>query len=300
LLIDKHSDFYLPDSVPIQFQRAVRDGWKGPMGFGISGSHNYDRYLTSADMRRITVLMEDGGRYELIRVPAWLSSLSFVKYVDADYSGKLLEMRWRGGPYGHFDLKHFDGRVETYLPSNSPKEVSYLNGYRDAKGEELVFKRDNRRRLMSLISPNKSWLQLTYGAGDRIAKINDSRGRTVHYSYDERGRLISVTYPSGENFHYEYDNTQHILTFSVATDAKTAPRILLRNEYDQNLLAKQIFADGKTYTYSYDKTDAGDIRSAVVRAPDGTIFDVDISEWDSAVREHDPLPKLQEGPHASE
>src|SRR6266542_1068463 len=36
LLVDKHTDFYLPDTVPIQFRRATRDGWRGPMGFGIS------------------------------------------------------------------------------------------------------------------------------------------------------------------------------------------------------------------------------------------------------------------------
>ena len=48
LLVDEHTDFDLADSIPIRFQRAPRDGWKGSMAFGISGSHNYDKYLKSA------------------------------------------------------------------------------------------------------------------------------------------------------------------------------------------------------------------------------------------------------------
>jgi hypothetical protein len=51
MLIDKHTDFYLPGSIPIDFRRTTRDGWKGPMGFGLSGTHNYDKYLASADMK---------------------------------------------------------------------------------------------------------------------------------------------------------------------------------------------------------------------------------------------------------
>lgn len=72
------------------------------MGFAISGSHNYDKYLMSSDMRRITALQEDGGRYELNRVPAWLPVLPLVKYVDAEYSGKLLELRWHVSPFEHY------------------------------------------------------------------------------------------------------------------------------------------------------------------------------------------------------
>jgi len=64
---------------------------------------------------------------------------------------------------------------------------------------------------------------LSYGKADRIAAIDDSRGRTVAYGYDELGRLASVTYPSGEVLHYEYDGMQHLLTFSVAPDAKATP-----------------------------------------------------------------------------
>jgi hypothetical protein len=136
LLIDKHTDFYLPDRIPIDFRRATRDGWKGPMSFGLSGTHNYDKYLASDDMRRVSVIQEDGGRYELDRVPSWLPFLPLVKYVDAgpDNSGDLVEMRWRIRPLEHFELKRFNGEVEKYLPCDS-RTLCYLTGYHNAQAK---------------------------------------------------------------------------------------------------------------------------------------------------------------------
>jgi hypothetical protein len=72
LLTDNHKDFIVPDTIPLEFTRVTRDGWKGPMGFGISGSHSYDKYLAAENMRRISVIHPDGGTEDLDRVPAWL------------------------------------------------------------------------------------------------------------------------------------------------------------------------------------------------------------------------------------
>jgi len=289
-VVEKHTDFYLPDTVPIQFQRATLNGWEDTKGFGLSGSHNYDKYLSSQnDMRLISLIKAGSFNDELFRMPAWLDVLPLVKYLGRDQSGMSLELRWRSGPFEHFDLKRFNGEVETYLPCDN-SVLCYLDGYHNDQGEALSFERDGRRRLTRLTSPNKSWLRLSYGEGDRIADINDSRGRAVHYCYDEHGQLISVTYPSGEVLSYEYDSTQHMLTFNVAPDAKTAPRVLLRNEYEQGRLAKQTLADGETYTYTYYPANAGPIHTARVRTPDGTIFDLDISRLGSTVRERDTLP----------
>ena len=54
---------------------------------------------------------------------------SFVKYVDAgtDRSGELLELRWRSSPFEHFDLKQFDGEVETRLAFGK-SDGNYLLG----------------------------------------------------------------------------------------------------------------------------------------------------------------------------
>jgi YD repeat-containing protein len=289
LLVDKHTDFNLPDTLPIEFQRATRDGWSGRNAFGISGTHNYDEFLSSTDNIRISVIQSDGGRDNLVRDPRWLPILPWVKYVDTDYSGRYYQMRWRSGPSEHYDLERFDGVAKTFLPCSGAIQHCYLTGYRDAQGQELQFERDSGRKLIALTSPNKSWIHLTYGPGDQVAKIDDSRGRTVRYAYDERGRLISVTYPSEEVYSYEYDSAQHMLTFSVARDAKAAPTLLLRNEYANGRLAKQTLAGGSTYTYGYSPENADPISAASVRTPEGRLFDINITYSNSTVHERDTL-----------
>jgi len=133
---------------------------------------------------------------------------------------------------------------------------------------------------------------LSYGPNDHIIEINDSRGRTVRYGYDEHNRLITVTYPSGEVYHYEYDSTQHLLTFSLSPDAKSAPRVLLRNEYESGRVTKQTFAEGATYTYSYTVASDGSVIAASVHTPDGRVFTIEFREGysDSTVREQTPQP----------
>ena len=294
LLIDKHTDFYLPGTVPIEFRRATRDGWPVPMAFGLSGTHSYDKYLRSPEagsMRRVDIIQEDGGRYNLQRVPSWLPILELVKYVDAgpSNSGDLLAMRWHGSPFEHFEVKKFNGEVETYLPCDSII-FCYLDGYHNDRGEELKFDRDERRRLLGLTSPN-GWLRLSYDQANRIAEIHDSRTLSIHYSYDQPGRLSTVTYPSGEVFYYEYDGTQHLLTFSVAPNDKAAPNLVLRNEYDHHgRLIKQTFGD-KTYSYAY-YPEEGPVATVLVSCPENKTFQVDVDEEDSTVHE---LPLQSEG-----
>jgi YD repeat-containing protein len=286
LLIDKHTDFNLPDVIPIEFQRATRDGWSFSNAFGISGTHNYDEYLYSGDNIRVAVIYADGWRDNLVRVPRWGIPLAFAKYVDTDYSGRYYEMRWHAGPFEHYDLKRFDGVVKTFLPC-AGKAFCYLTGVRNGRGEELKFDRDGSRKLTQLTSPNKSWLQLSYGSGGRVAAIGDSQGRVVRYGYDERGQLVSVTYPSGEVYLYAYDGTQHLLTFSVAQNAVAVPRVLLTNEYVNGMIARQTLADGATCTYNYHRVKDGSIDAARVRTSDGKIFDVQMVGADSIVRERD-------------
>jgi YD repeat-containing protein len=79
--------------------------------------------------------------------------------------------------------------------------------------------------------------------------------------------------------------TQHLLAFSESPDAKTAPRVLMRNEYANGLLVKQTLADGGVYSYSYDSADPTKIRSATVHSADGRVFHLDINYSASTVHE---------------
>jgi hypothetical protein len=156
LLIDRHTEFYLPDAIPIRFERVTRDGWNGSHPFGLSGTDNYDDFLQSADNITITVIHADGGHEDLVRVPRWLPLLGMVKYVDTTHSGKFYEMRWHGSPFEHYDMKRYDGEVKTYLPCMSPEVYCSLIGIRDAEGREPQVVRDENRKLVRLTSPSNS------------------------------------------------------------------------------------------------------------------------------------------------
>ncbi len=284
LLIDMHTDFNLPDDIPIQFERVTRDGWKNQNPFGISGTDTYDEFLSSPDNITVSVIAADTSRRELVRVPRDVSNLALVKYVDKTYPG-LDELRWKPAPFEHYDLKRFDGAVKAYLPSTNPSIMSYQVGYRSPQGQELKFERDDHRHLMRLTSPNQSSIRLEYNPSGSISRITDSTGRVVNYGYDGKNRLISVTYPSGESSHYEYDDAQHLLTFSVAHSLSARPTVLMRNEYANGLLVKQMLADGSVYSYDYTVSDNHVIRGATVQSADGTVFNLDISANRSFVHE---------------
>jgi YD repeat-containing protein len=305
LLIDKHTDLYLPDTIPIEFQRVTRDGERGRDPFGVSGWDNYDEFLGSADNIQIFVERADGGRDELMRTPQWMPVQALVKYVGgrselASEPGPWIssffgvtsikrvwqyEMAWHQLPFEHYDVRRFNGGVKTYLPCDSPDVNCSIVGYQDSQGRDLKFERDSKRHLSRLTSPNGNWVGVGSAPDGRILAIDDSNGRTVLYSYDAANRLVGVTYPSGEIYHYDYDDTRHMLAFSVSADAHSQPNIVLRNEYENGLLTKQTLADGSVYTYAYDSANAETIHHATVEAPDGKTYSLEIGENSSIVHQ---------------
>jgi YD repeat-containing protein len=284
LLVDLHTDFNLPGDIPIQFERATRDGWSGQNPFGISGTDSYDEFLSSPDNITISVVAADSSRRELVRSPRGVANLSLVTYVDKSTPG-FYDLRWRPTPFEHYDLRRFDGTVKAYLPCLGRGEMCYLTGYRNPNGEELKFERGEHRRLMRLTSPNQSSIRLEYTQSGSISQITDSTGRVVRYSYDDKNRLIGVAYPSGESCHYEYDDAQHLLAFSVSHGFDAMPTTLMRNEYANGLLIKQTIAGGSVYSYDYTLSGNHMISGATVHSADGRVFTLDITEKSAIVHE---------------
>jgi YD repeat-containing protein len=271
-MMDRRTDVWIPGAMPIAFERALRPGWKGDNSFGISGADSYDSFLASRENIYIWVISDDGGRAQLVRDPIWLSYLPLAKYVDTEFSGQFYQMRWRTIPYPHYDLRRFDGEVESYLPCYSSTQFCYLNGVRDADGQELKFQRDGNRRLLQVTSSDGSWLKLRYGTGFRIEEADDSRGRTVRYGYNKLDQLTSVTYSSGETLSFDYDNANELTAFSASPDIRTKPIVLLRSNYDHGMLKSQTLADGSSYLYSYGPVNDLQTRTAMVQTPDGKVY----------------------------
>jgi YD repeat-containing protein len=291
LLIDKHTDLYLPDVIPIEFQRVTRDGWRGKGPLGTSGTDNYDEFLGSADNIRVFVEHADGGRDDLVRVPLWLPVLPLVKYVGGESERMFVpsgrggttvtrvwqyEMAWHRLPFEHYDVRRFNGGVKTYLPCDSPTVNCLLVGYQDHEGRELRIERGNERQLTRLTSPGGSWVGVGSAPDGRITAILDNRSRAVTYGYDQRNRLVRVTYASGAIFSYEYDDAQHMLSLRVSPDGHAEPQVVLGNKYEHGMLTTLTLPDGGVYTCAYDSTDAMANHRTTVHTPDDREFDVEL------------------------
>ena len=275
-IAERHTDFYVPGPVPIRFERANGVEWLGKSSFGLNGGHIYDAYVGSDDnMVTINVVNATEWRSDLVRVPKDFASLALNKWVDTG-SGNYLQLRWRETPAPHFYLSHLDGAVESYLPC-SGSEMCLLNGYRDGQGHELAMKRDGKRRLTDLSSAKDTWLRLTYDetsaqCKECISEIHDSGGRKVLYRYDSQGRLVEVTYPSGEHMLYGYDES-HLVSVSVSHVGDTRPpAVLVTNIFADGKLSRQTFPDGSIYTYSYVVDKDGAVESATVQTPRGVFY----------------------------
>src|SRR5260370_5312963 len=114
-------------------------------------------------------------------------------------------------------------------------QLCYLSGYRNAQGESLAVDRDGRRRLLSLSAPHRTWLHFNYdpsvASQGRIADITDSGGRHVIYSYNDRGQLAEVKYPSAEVFSYTYDTSQNLLSVRTNSHSGAAEPFLVTNQF---------------------------------------------------------------------
>jgi len=283
LLIDRRNDIYLPDTIPIQFQRVLRCGWTKRQ-FGVSGIDSYDEFLGSHNDVDLFLVHPDGAQDHFLREPRWLPFFSLAKYENAQESG-LSELRWRPGNPEHFELRRFDGEVSTYLTSYVVGKYCLLNGYRAPNGQELKFERDGDRRLIRLTSPGNNWLHLSYTPDGEIEEADDNLGHVVRYGYNASNQLVTVIHPSGETVRYEYDDAQHMLTFSVAASPDAPPRVLFRNEFQNGLLVSQTLSGGRVYTYRYDGTDPEHIYSVTASMPDGKTYKIDFSkesaiEWE--------------------
>jgi YD repeat-containing protein len=283
LLLDKHTDFYLPDVLPIAFERVTRDGWPADHPMGRSGTDSYDEFLCATDnaLNGMQIVNADGGRTNFVRYPGWVPVKWLVKFVDQQDQFIALHKY----PSEHFALKDISGGTHTYLNCPTSDVRCFFAGYRDALGRELKVDRDATRGLIRVTSPNGNWIHVKHGLKGRIEEIVDSRGRKIRYSYDEGNRLTAVIYPSGEMFRYVYDDTEHLLAFSIAADANSTPRLLLKNEYMHGLLVRQTIADNRVYEYAYEASASDQIQRATVHTPNGRTFRIDVTDAFSVIRE---------------
>ena len=119
------------------------------------------------------------------------------------------------------------GKVETF--EDTLGEVIYVSdaGFLNAEGKGIHFTRDEK---------------------NRITSVSDDFGKSVSYSYDGNGDLVTFVGADGIAVHYEYDHFHNLTTI-----LDSEGRILAHSEYDKDgRLTASVDAEGNRISYEYD------------------------------------------------
>jgi YD repeat-containing protein len=99
------------------------------------------------------------------------------------------------------------------------------------------------------------------------------------YDYDDRGNMISQTYPNGNKYTYEYDDRGNMISMTYPSGRKTT------YEYDdRGNMISETYPDGRKWTYEYEYDDRGNMISETDSDGNKTRYDDRgnmISETDS-------------------
>ncbi|CAI4030252.1 hypothetical protein DNFV4_00680 [Nitrospira tepida] len=241
------TDLVLPGVLPVHITRTYRSKSEGIGPFGQGGSFTYHLSLSVvgtalrlqlADQSRYLFSQDPDGKYRNTSYP-------FLKGAAITRLGTTDELRWR------------DGMVYVF------NSAGWLIEQRDRYNNKIQILRDGSNLITEIKNPAGQALTFTYTTVRRghnyfpvIASITDPVGRTVRYAYHEfhNGRLASVMDPAGGVTRYTYGEQAQTYYWNEGMLSITDARGItyLQNQYDANgRVAKQILADGGTYSFAY-------------------------------------------------
>jgi len=283
----ERTDLSIKDVIPISVTRTYRQADETSRAFGTGTNISYDLFLVG-DVYPYSyqyVILPNGGHVYFPRISPGTS------YGDAVYQAQACPgsvfygavLRWDTSvPGSAWSVTLKSGTAyyfrDAYLSSNPRAAAAFL--IRDRNGNTVSLGRDGNYNVTQVTSPNGRNLFLTYDASNRIIKATDDIGRVVQYAYDTSGRLQTITDPllNTEQLSYQtqvVDPTKSIGGVSATTNLMTVidrrGKTKISNTYDANgRVAKQVFADGSSYTFAYTLQSTAPPASVVVNGGDGT------------------------------
>jgi RHS repeat-associated protein len=269
LLVDTHTDLFLPDVMPISMTRTYRQADSAVRPFGIGQNFDYGIFLHTDDAtneyQHAELVLPDGGKVRYSRTSAGTGFHDAV-YRNDDSASEWYRstITWRGNGW---NLTTRDGTTYVF------GEMAPLQAIRDRHGNQITITRagagDDAQlgNITQITSPNGKWIRLSYDSSSRITRAEDNAGRAVGYVYDTAGWLKSVTDVAGKVTTYGYDSDKRLTTI-------TDPRGItyLTNTYDSaGRIARQVMPEGSVYQFAYTTGDNGRINETKVTDPNGHV-----------------------------
>lgn len=250
--IHTRTDFFLPDTIPINFSRTYITNDSFSRAFGVGTTDSYDMFLIG-DMFPYTfqeLILNDGSRVRFDRISPGASYVGAV-YVhatgqDSFYGARLF---WNAGTW---NILLQDGTTLIFPEASASTSSSCqaLIQIIDRYGNTVHLQRSTTCDLQKITSPNGRYITLTQNSQHRITQAQDNAGRTVSYTYDTAGRLATVTDVGGGVTSYTYSDQNQMLTI---TDARGIT--YLTNQYDSSgRVIQQTEADGGTFLFNWTPT----------------------------------------------
>lgn len=273
MFVLRQTDFFIPDSVPVNLIRTFRPWDNVPRAFGIGANHPYDICPTGNrhPYTYMDLFLEDGNSLHFDRVSKGINYADAVyKHYEtsAEFYGS--QISWNGNGW---DLRFNDGSLflfpEAYHAKNFAQGAAIE--MRDTKGNRTLLHRDASRNLEELVSPSGHKIGFDYDDAGRVVYASDEAGHVRHYSYDSAGHLASVSDHQGVLYRFTYEKDE------MTAILDRAGSVVVHNRYRGGRVIEQKLSNNNIYRYDYTFNGKREVMQTIVMLPDGTskqfIFD---------------------------
>ncbi|MFJ9032886.1 RHS repeat-associated core domain-containing protein [Streptomyces sp. NPDC102274] len=274
LLTDSRTDLAVADSHGgAELTRTYWQADATKRAFGIGRDFSYNAFLHSKNQwQEVDLYVPGGSKVHFTRTSPGTGWDGVFEPLDTSSEFQGSKITWQGF-VGGWHLTFRDGTVWVF-PQYAP-----LKEIRDRHGNTTTLTRlnGNKGEITRITSPGGKWISLTYDPlHRRVTSARDNTGRTTSYTYDDAGRLETVTDPADGVSRYTYDGASN----RIRTAADARGITYMTNEFNADgRVEKQTLTEGATYSFMYTQTGAGKVTSASVTQPGGSVrrveFDAD-------------------------
>jgi len=250
-LVLQQTDLFVEDGISVPLTRTYSSmDWthaNHEHAFGRQANHPFDiALLGTRNPYTYLILDLPNGDYIYFERISTGTGYNDAVYQHRETSSRYFKaiIRWNGDGW---ETKLQDGFLILFPESYSAKNMAQgaPTEMQDAAGKVLRLKRDSRRNLQEIETPNGHYIRFTFDDHDRIVRAEDDHGGWAQYQYNQDGYLVDVVHSDGNERHYTY--SAHFLTW--IRDEKG--RVLVHNYYEDYKIVRQELGEYGVYLYHY-------------------------------------------------